>query len=414
MINVIFWSACLLYTFICILNIIKKNYFSVSTFILLGITIPLILYFLGWSDYIFEKPSENFYIIFVYFYIIAILFSVTTMKYKYKQKKFEIKNEKLINYITIGYCILYLTESYLGSGTFFPSFNKIDIHTFSYPVLSLITRSLYPFLLFNFIIFLKTYKKRYLFNILFLLFITIVTRSSRIIAFISLMQVCCFVGFYLMIYKNNIKINISKRVKKIGIISIIIIIIGMVSLTNYRMNNYGKYDLKYTEEIKYTGPKIFENIISVYYGYFPMSFNNLNYNINHLYMKHNYIGLYTFIDLYFGIFQLDNIIGTKAYYPNSIAYIITPAATVRTAFFEYYYDFGELTFIPIFIMFLYQSIIKIKMKKTNKMIWDFLYFFYVPLFFFLSFQNLFFASSNLWAVFITYIFYKLFIKCQDD
>jgi hypothetical protein len=162
----------------------------------------------------------------------------------------------------------------------------------------------------------------------------------------------------------------------------------------------------YASGIMYTGPK-WLTWIAPFYGYFPLSFNNLKINIINRTISHNYIGLYSFAALYFGIFQLDNVLGisTNAFLQNRL--ITNGLATVPTAFWEYYYDFGMLFFIPLIVALLITRIFeKRASKEQNKLTYRTLYFWYVSYWFFTSFQNTLFLSTMIVVGIITYFVIK--------
>lgn len=69
-------------------------------------------------------------------------------------------------------------------------------------------------------------------------------------------------------------------------------------------------------------------------------------------MTHNYIGLYSFFSLYFGLFQVDNLLGIDTAGQLKGRLVTNGLATVPTAFWDYYYDFGLLLVIPIIVAIL--------------------------------------------------------------
>ena len=181
------------------------------------------------------------------------------------------------------------------------------------------------------------------------------------------------------------------------------------------MNHFGKYNLTYDTEIRYTGPEWLA-FLSPYYGYFPLSFNNLNANMLIRDVTHNYIGLYSFGCFYFGIFQLDNLLGIDVYAYERGSYITSLSASVPTGFWEYYYDFGYLCFIPVISAFAICYFFLINSaKEKSKIVYRCQYFWYVPLWFLMSFQNtMFLPTSIITGIFLYFIIDNSFYIKQYD
>ncbi len=413
--EILLYSLMAAYTLISLYNFFaKKDRFNVSTFITVGITLPLFLYFLKWSGLIVDNPVSAFYYIFISFYAIAIAFDLLTKSKRYASKtaksfnwleSITIKNGKLIVIISIFYILLYLLENYIGTGYLIPTMHGIDVHTYSAPIISLITRNNYIFLILPTIQFLKRRKVIDLIQIVLILFIPFFTRAARITVIISLVEILCLYFF------------LNTKKKRTIILSILIVIIGIAFLgfNDYRTNKYNNVsNYSYSNEIQYKGPNVLKSSVAAYYGYFPLSFNNLNVNLKYKQYDYNFVGLNTFYDLYYGVFQLDTFFGVDSLKAEKSRVIVTRAATVPTAFYNYFYDFGPLVGIPIIINFLFFFVLKKKMY--DKFLYPLLYFHYIPTFCFLSFQNVFFAAQMIYGVILIIILYKCFIveSKKDD
>lgn len=410
--NIIFWITFL----ICILfglysfNI-KKDYFNIFIFVVIGVYLPLLLYMAKWSDLIYIEVSNKFYLIFIYLNI-SLIISFLLIKHNKNDKSFKfcLRNRRKFDLVNIIYVLLYLLENYIGSKTIFPTMNNIDIHTFSAPIISFITKNLYIILVFNLMFYLYTKKKKYILYIITLVLIPIITRGARMQVLIAISQVIVFLLYYL--YSNREKYNF--RIKKHNIILMgvlgIFLINFMVNYTDYRMNHFGKYDLKYENTIKYTGPKFMGKVLPVYYGYFPISFNNLNINISLNNIKHNYIGIYSFKSLNYGVLQLDNLLGIEPYKPENTAIVTSKSATVPTGFYDYYYDFGVFCFIPIIFSIIIYIFLYKKSKSSGSVYWKVVYCYYMPLWIFISFQNTLYNTAIPAGIVLLFIFCKIFIK----
>ena len=395
------YLICLLLTSLWIYEFFfKKKYFSVLTYIWSGIIFPLFLYQLGWSDLIDNSNSKMFNYIFIWLTICIIFYFV--LSYNDQPHPLEIYDQICITsfgkiilpLLNIGFILLYLIENYIGSRSFIPGLQKIDIHTFSAPIISYLTNMPFVVMVFDYYAYKATKNKRYWLLIITIFFIPVVTRSARMQMMISAVQFISLLFFIeLPGAMKNLKAKKNfRRIKRIVIIIGIATIIGLTQFTNYRMNHYGKYNYSFADNIGYTGPKMFE-FFAPYYGYFPLSFNNLKINLARP-VVHNYIGLYSFNCFYFGILQLDNLLGISVTGNIKDRLITNPSATVPTGFWDFYFDFNYLCFIPMIVAFVICYYFLKKSKKEKKRLtYRTLYFWYIPLWFFMSFQNVIFGST---------------------
>lgn len=418
--SIIFWVtfACLIIQY-ALKIFIKKDYFNIGTYIIGGVYFPLILYLFNWSSLIDPYISSEFYSIFIslnLFIILSNFLDKSTLNDYYYD--FTIKRKSvyliLLNFVYLFFTLL---ENYLGSGYLLPAIHSIDIHTFNAIGLSYFTESLFIVILINFIYFYKTKKRKYLIWIIVFVILPVIGKSARMTVVLSLFQLAFFILFvYINDRKNRQKkdkILGKRRHKIILVISIAILTVLLIGITEYRWSGYGKYQVSFEDSISYTGPDLLSKPISIYYGYFPLSFNNLNINIKNRVIDHNYIGLYTFKSLYFGIFRLHNIFELDPYQPGVERLVTSGSATVRTGFFDFYYDYGVFTFIPILISVLIYHYLKRKAGAYNKSIFYLIvYFFWSPLWFFMSFQNVIYSGTLLIRVIIIYFISNYFIKLK--
>ena len=392
----------------------KKN--SCLTYIFWGIYFPLFLYQLKWSELIDTTNSFYFNYIFICLTFICFLYFVITYKKLYVKgiegKICITKFGKQIFYIlNFGYLFLYLVENYLGSGTIIPGLKGIDIHTYSFPVISYITNAQFLILAYNYYYFKATKKTFCLLFIFLVILLPILTRLARMSVVISVVQLFSLILF-MELHNNNSKKSNKKKKLYIYLIAIIGFI-GMSMFTQYRMNLHAAENT-YLSGIGYCGPKIFE-WLAPYYGYFPMSFNNLKINIIYRTITHNYVGLYSFNSLYFGLLQLDNILGISptGFLKNRI--VLTGLATVPTGFYEFYYDYGILLFIPIFVaMFITYKFEKNGAKEKKYLAYRTMYYWYISYWFFMSFQNTLFLSTAIIDGFMTYFIIKYSFKIEEN
>ena len=302
----------------------------------MGITFPLILYLLRWSDLIDEKIEWMFIYIFICFTITSGFYAVITKGLKPSRLKKEdvivitSSGKSLIPLANLLFIFFYLLESKIGTGYLIPSLHQYDDHTLSVRFISYFTRSLFAVVAADFYAYKATKKKRYIICMLFVLLMPVLTRYSRMSTFmdtVRLVSLFLFIDSQNVIEKAKDRLR-KKRVRRIVIVITGIIMIAFIAFTNYRMSSFGKYDLIYSESIRYTGPK-WLSFFAPYYGYFPLSFNNLNINLRRA-VNHNFLGLYSFASLTFGILHLHTMLGISTNGHISGRYVTSNSATVPT------------------------------------------------------------------------------------
>lgn len=384
-----------------------KNIFNYLNFIILGVSLPLNLYFFNWSDLIVQKRNNDFYLIFICLNFLIMLFSIFSFKYKKIEfnEEYSLKNEKYLHFFNILYIFSLLMEIYLLSGTFFPLLKGIDVHVENYSAETalLITRNTIPIILINIIFFIKTNKKIYIYYIFILFFIPIILKGARhtVVQEIEILSV-----FFIILYKNKIFEIIKKNA--LVIVILFIAISGMATYRSYKF--YSKYNIKgnYAEWISYKGPFKSSSFFSTYYGYYPLSFNNLNISIENLKEKDiDFFGLNAFR----GIQIFTNKVLKKNPYENvKERTYVTGAATVPTGFYDFYYDYRKLIFIPLFISFVFSHYLLKKVYNTKKIIWAGLYFIFCGGWIDMGMLNSLYRDTLLFSIVIFIIYLKFFIK----
>lgn len=408
---VVFCTTLVLWVIMALRSIVaKKRIVGLNLFALLGIYAPMGLYFLAWSMYVDGDVSDNFYLIFSYLNISLIVFNLLVKD----GRIFDVSvlpsfaSKQFVSFSNVLYVLLFGIESYLGSGSFAPALVGIDIHTYSAPIIAFVTRSLYAFVIMNFLAYTVTKQKRYLFMLSTLIALPVLTRNMRITSTIALVQVVSFAGaYYASTWNGSNKLNLLRNARKavkrkkltilLAVTAVVAFVGGAAYMTNDRMSHYGRYDLKYSTEIRYTGPDFMSDVISVYYGYFPLSFNNLNLSLKYGEAEHNYVGLYSYKSLYFGILQWDNVFSLNPAEPDEPNNRVSasPSANVATAFWDYWYDYGYFCFIPLAAMVTICGWITKRLQKRPTLLFLTQYYYFIPLVFFQSFQNVFFGAETL-------------------
>lgn len=411
-----------IYNIIFIYDIIKKkNLFGLGTIINIGVNLNFILYLQGWSRYIDGEPSKGTYILInsvIIIFAIVMILSKTPIPTLLDNKRITFKDirvssKKISLYVIINttYILLFLIENIIGSGHVAPNLVGIDIHTYSAPLISFITRALFVMVFLNYICFQSFKEKKYIIFIIIDILLSPILRGARINLFMALVQ---FSLFYIMYNLTDV----LKNKKKLIIIMLLgfVLVIGGVNIGNKRLEknlegHATQSELKYKDFIKYSGPEDSLGVLPWYYGYFPMSYANLDKTIR--YIDENNLrtyGTYTLRPILVGLFQADNLIpGYKDIeYSGSLAQYYTTAATVRTGFMEFYLDFKNFAFIGISIyaligLYLYNSIRKNIYYLPA-------YAFFAGCWFFMSFQNMMIDVTTLYGLMYIGL---LYIFCVD-
>lgn len=395
---------------------IQKQRFSIITYLTAGVYFPLFLYLLYWSD--LSDRTESF--VFDYIFVTLAVLCTIYVANAYKGKNTHIRSidgriyvtkfgRQLYGLINCTYIVLYFLENYLGSGSFVPGLVGIDIHTYSAPIISYFTNAQYLLLAYNYYYYKSTRRKSAIAFSLVDIIIPVITRLARMSIVMAIVQIGSLILFF---ETDTIKKTISKfekkKIRRIKQTIFLVAAIGFVALstfTQYRMNLHNA-EFTYGSGIAFSGPKWAE-WLAPFYGYFPMSFNNLKINILRRKVTHNYIGLYSFFSLYFGLLQVDNLFGLDTTGQLKNRLITNGLATVPTAFWDYYYDFDLLLVIPIIVaMFISYKFERKSRKESKKLTYRTLYFWYVPYWFFTSFQNTLFLGPAIVVAMLTYYIIK--------
>lgn len=409
--GIIFWVFTILTVVIIIWHMVHyKDYFSILTYTIVGIYVPLFMSFLNWSIYSIKEKGTLFYWIFIALDIVCIIYCLFPVRCIDRIKKITIQRKRHVfplGILNILYVVSVLVENKYLSGYYFPSLLGIDVHTGRMPGIYFITTAIYLVVSSDILEYLSTKKIRYIFYALGSFLINVISKSARVDAGIAIVQVGSFLAFYFL-GKNTERKALAKKVTFFlaALVVAFFIINKGIEIGNNRMNSNGLYSTVYSEGIGYKGPKTSTEILEYYYGYFPMSFDNLSYNLQHVPSDINLIGLNSFRCLYFGVFQFDNLFGMDGSSAVKNKIIRCKAAAVPTIFWDFYYDFDILVIIPILITFLIAYWISKKTVEKQNVIYCMLYFYWIPLWMFGSFDNRSFDYQVLWHILLMYLLFK--------
>lgn len=399
-------SFIILFNFIVLYIYYKKtkNICNIAFILQIFIFVHVFFFYRKWSGFIDNKQDISFDIIIISLLVIFYLGLIFSKKIDYKKIESIKSFSKTALYLyNIIFVILTLIETYLVTGTIAPSIYGIDAHQLSVPIVNIITRNLGLVLILNFIYYTFRRKKFVIFlNIIYIIYFFIF-RSARMVVFCAFIQLLIFI----IIYYNN-KLNLKKI--SIGLIVSIVLVIGGVAIGNYRMSDYGRYDVNYGEAIKYNGPNDKFGIMSSYYGYFPMSFENLDLSIKKAKANNaTTYGLNTLAPVLVGIFKLNNTIYNYPYieYINENRAYNVGEATVPTGFFEFYLDFGNFIILGL-ILYIFITIYFYNRIKKN-IFYIFAYSVMGSAWAMMSFQNMLIIPNTLYQIIIFWAFDNLFI-----
>ncbi len=395
----IFWLLTA-FTIIVLLahNVLQKDWFSIFTYILIGVYLPLLMSFFDWSDYHVADRPVIFYFIFIIFDICCIFFSILHYEPIDIINITFTKNRYIfpVEVYDIGYIAAVLLENKMVSGYFVPAIHFIDVHTERASGLWFLTTAVYVFVVLNIVEFLATKRIRYVVYAVIVFIFNIVTKSSRIDAAKCVIEILSFILFYYFSKRNTSYIGnetITKKKSKIPIVVLLTVLVyylinQAIKLGNARMNSFGRYHTVYSDGIHYKGPEVLGEILTYYYGYFAMSFDNLAYNLKNVPIRPNFVGLNFFRGFYFGLLKFNKLFGlngSEAYRANHIR---IQGAAVTTGFWEAYYDYDVLVIIPFLICFFIAYYLRNKITRGKIRVVDLvLYFYWIPLWTLMSFDN---------------------------
>lgn len=372
---------------------ITKDYFSIYTYLLAGVYVPLLLYMAGWSRYITSAPSDDFYLLFTELGIVILLSMLAGDGKDLKAPAF-IEPRRATGWaiwLAIIYAAACIAENYLGSGYAFPALNGIDIHTYRAPGLMYLTTAIYAVVAANLMSAMcaRSMARRFahIAAIVGILAIYLAGKAARM----SVAQVAIqVVSIALFFYVQRLNVAGKSIGPRVGLATASLATVGIwlfAAIGNDRASGFGVYQINYSNTIGYTGPQLGGDWLGWYYGYFPMSFNNLNLSILTNNPHWDAFGLNTFKFLYFGLLQFDNLFGLDAYASDAASVYPLEQTLVPTGFWNLYYDYKAFAWIPLAACFLFYIWLRRRCTRPQASLADIsVYFFWVPTWLFMSFQ----------------------------
>lgn len=388
----------------------RKDLLSPGQIAFFFVILNIYLYLKGYSNFInIDNIDSSVRMLFVSIIIIFLFITIFTKKVNISLEdvQYRLKRPKLIIFLNIINIIFVFLENIIGSGTLIPTLHGIDIHTFSMPVISLYTRSIGFLLIFNYLHYINSKKKKFIILSILVVSLPIVTRSARMTSIVAIVQ---FMVFYILVNKQNIYNNF-KRIAKLSAIVVLIMVL-MTSITQYRMQNFNNYYGSYSSTIRYSGYEDRFGVFPMYYGYFVLGYENLNLSIQNIKSHqgiHTY-GSYTLAPIFIGIFQFDNLFDDypARTYANSFRVKIVSTATVPTGFYEFYLDFGDFAYISIMIYGIITLIYYNRIRRNA--FYASYYSILAGAWAFMSFQNVLIEVATFYNIIFLYLFKKLLLE----
>lgn len=421
MLEAAFWATLAVWLLTVFFRRKRFKIYGINSLMLVGVVLPLVLYFADWSILIDPIVSPNFYIIFLLVNLSMIVYSLVADE-TLPDSTSNMLSRMSVRYldgINIVFLFLYVLETYLLSGQFAPALHGVDVHTASFPVVSFVTRNLAVPALLDLICFRNTHRKRYLFYVAAIVLLPILTRNARMVSFEVLLALAVMAAVMYSTSPHKCLRNILYvKVRRIvGVFVVCVMAVSLVlyavQLTNERTIRNGAVGFDYGDSIGYTGP--LGNVGAVYYGYFPISYNNLNMRLKYDVSNPNPLGFYSFASLWFGVLEIDNVFDISTTQDVANRIVTTSSATVPTAFWTYWYDYGIFGFFPVLVMVWLTYTVLTKCRKNARGGGSLLvYTFLGSKIFFESFQNTYFATPVIWGVFIIWVICKLCVTYEGN
>lgn len=391
----LYWLVILAIAILAVYRIVKRDFYNFAVYAAIGCVIPLCLFHLDWSTLFLRHIASDFYLIIIYFGITVLVVSCIEKKNVFWNISFSIRSQGVIFFYNIVFFFLSLLENYMLSGTPFPFLSGIDVHTERIGGILWFTNTGFIVVALDYLAFYKTRKYVYLFLMLVGLFFPVIGKGSRIEAGIALSQLGLLILYIRKNKRNNtasylIKHFFQNTIKLVAIIIVGILMISGALLTGeLRSKGEVSSESQYALSIGYSGigEGTTKDMLAWYYGYFPFSYHNLNNNIISTRISTNWIGFNSFKALWFGLLRF-SWFGYESDIANKAKDITTTSATVVTAFWDFYYDYGSYCFIPIIIMGCFYLLLKSNICTPKVTIASILiYCYWAGLCFFISFNN---------------------------
>ncbi len=393
--SALFWLVTILFILAALYRVIVlRDYFSIYTYVLLGIYLPLLLYFCRWSSLITLEPQRGFYGLFIQFGLVLLVFLATDRSGQLRYRGLGVAKARhgLIIIITLIYLLSCLLENYLGSGSLLPSLAGIDIHTYRAPVLCYFTKAIFAICATNYLASRaaprRVLRATHWILILSIFLLYVVGKSARLEVAIVAVQLGSLV---LLLNLSAVRTSLASFRPRhiIGLaIALFAVSYAFVSVGNLRSTQFGTYEVTtYADSIGYNGPDFLRDQFAWYYGYFPMSFDNLNMSIAQAPSGLDLLGLTVYKAIYYGVLQFDNLLGLDPYYAESVGVWQVPQAMVATGFWNIYFDYRQLSLLVFVLVMLVYRYLRRRAQAYGATIADYvIYVYWVATWLFMSFQ----------------------------
>lgn len=398
-----------------------KDVANPSTLTAIFFIVPLLFNRLKLSGLQTEKWDNLTYLIIIYFIALFVIIpgllldhgKFKTLNLDYKSKFF--LDNKFISVTILFSIVIQLILNYLNSGYFIPTLylkrlqlQGVEFHTINVTFWGLVIETTWIFIVGIGIINARIQKSKFIWSITTLSLLTpVLTRFSRMSVMLGLILV------FFILYD----LAKSRRVfyLRLLIIAIVFSLLGTY-LMWYRWSAGGKYKVSIAKDIQYKGNPGPLEAYATFYGYFPLSFENID-----RFVKKNKddlepaYGAYTFRPILAGVFKIQRIFPNFPMHEQfkKLRDPLTGAATVPTAVPEFTVDFGfKLSFIPMLIYALIGLFLYIDGRRDALI--RVLYFVFAYSYILSAFQNFFISPRFLYIVLLVVSFHYIqkFIKLK--
>jgi hypothetical protein len=388
-----------------------RHLFSIINLLFFSVVLPFCLYLAGWSSFCENCSSITYYVLSV-FELLVIGFSFLFEKFSGSGKPFhfEIRNWKLKKItirwayvMLIGVLLLAAIENLYVSKTLFPFFHGIDTHTSVMPFVGPFLRAFSPLAYIFAFLEVEQSKKKWIIPVALLtISYQILSSGSR---FSFLMEVLV-AAFFILFYKRGDQKRANwKSLLWVGAVLVTLVLVVFIS-GELRIGA----SINYSYLIQYKGPLSgtrFGEVLAWYYGYFPMSFRNLNKSLSAVFDSNLYTSGKLFFSPFYDFLKLHYFMPfSTSSVQASVRVISLTAATVPTAFLYFFADFGFLFFLtPAFYFTAYWIT-----KRSHHFIALVFASYMVVVFTFLSFMDVFQNGLPLYCTFLSAVCWVFFIR----
>jgi len=217
-----------------------------------------------------------------------------------------------------------------------------EYHTATVPILQILARASFAACA---LLHLAIYYRRRVIDVVLLLLVLLcpLTKLARIDLMLSAITLVLMNAYFPIV-------KLRSRKGFIGLAALVGLLLGLVELGNQRLNRFGRFSVSYGDAIGFRGYRGPAEAFAVAYGYFALSFENLDRFVKEN-PEYRTRGLLSFSPLFNAVFFVNRLTAGKYPGPDTIVdrrNPVGPMATVETALAPFYLDFGAgMAWVPM-------------------------------------------------------------------